>query len=136
MSLDSIIEHILKEAEAEKEKIIQQAQQERAALIQQTKKEADQLYHHSIETETARLERQKQGLIVQARIESKKQLLKTKQELIDTAFVRLKSTLKKDKLKKEQISYDKIDEVNEDIDFYLNKVRPDYETEIAKILFG
>jgi len=134
MSLDSIIEHILKEAEAEKEKIIQQAQAERSTLIQETKKQAEQLYQESIQKETGRLERQKQGLIVQARIESKKQLLKTKQELIDMVFAKLKSTLKKDKLKKEQVSHDKIYEVSEDIDFYLNKIRPDYETEIAKIL--
>jgi len=135
MSLDSIIEHILEEARAEKEKIIQQAQAECSTFIQEAKKQAEQLYHKGIETETGRLERQKQGLIVQARLESKKQLLKSKQELITAVFVRLKSTLKKDKFKKEQVSHNQICEVSEDVDFYLNKIRLDYETEIAKILF-
>ncbi len=135
MSVESILKHILDEARAEKEKMLQQAIEERTVLMQEAKKETERLYRENIEKEAALLERQKQGLIVHARLESKKHLLQTKQELIAAAFAKLKTTLKKDKFKKQQVSPDKTCEVNEDIDFYLKKIRPDYETEIAGILF-
>lgn len=136
MSLESIISHILEEAGTKKQEIIQQAQKETERIIQEARLAADNLYQDIIAKAKVDAERQKHQLLVQARLEQKKSLLKTKQELIDSLFQELKSTLREGKIKKQQVSEDKITEVPEDIDFYLEKSRHDYESEIAEILFG
>ncbi len=136
MSLQSILEHILGDAHSGAEKIIREVETEAAGIIQAAKKEADKLYREILERERAAYERHKQQLIVNARLEAKKSLLQTKQELIDSAFQRLKSGLKGDRFKKQEVSFDKIKEVGEDIGFHLDNFRHDYEIEIAEILFA
>lgn len=135
MSLESILEHILNEARTQKEDMVQQARQKKELIIKQARQEADMLYQENIEGEKAHLERERQRQIVNARLESKKNLLKAKQELIGAVFEKLKSRLKSDKFKKQQISQEKVREIPEDLDFYLKRIRPDHEAEIAKILF-
>lgn len=135
MSLESIINHILEEAGTKKQEIIQQAQKEAERIIQAARLAADNLYQDIIAKARADAERQKHQLMVQACLEQKKNLLKTKQELIDSLFQELKSTLREGKIKKQQVSEDKVKEVAEDIDFYLEKIRHDYESKIAGILF-
>ncbi len=136
MSLESIINHILEEASAKEQEIIQQAKKEAGRMIQEARLEADNLYQGIIIKAKADAERQKHQLLVQARLEQKKKLLRTKQESIDSLFQELKSTLGEGKIKKQEVYGDKIKEVAEDIDFYLEKIRHDYESEIAGILFG
>jgi len=135
MSLESIINHILEEANTKKQGIIQQAQKETERIIQEARLEADNFYREIIAKAKADAKRQKHQFLVQARLEQKKNLLKTKQELIDSLFQELKSTLREGEIKKQQVFEDKIKEVAEDIDFYLEKIRHDYESEIAGILF-
>lgn len=136
MSLESIVNHILAEVNTQRDKIIQEARQQTDTIIQEARQQADKLYQAIIEHEKSLLESQRKKLIINAKLESKKELLKTKQEAIDAVFERLKTGLVKDKFKKKQIYRDKIEEVAENIDFYLNKMRIDYETEIARILFS
>jgi len=135
MSLESIINHILEEAGTKKQEIIQQAQKEAERIIQETRLAADNLYQDIIAKAKADAKGEKHQLLVQARLEQKKNLLKTKQELIDSLFRELKSTLREGKIKKQQVYGDKIKEVAEDIDFYLEKIRHDYESQIAGVLF-
>jgi vacuolar-type H+-ATPase subunit E/Vma4 len=135
MSLESIINHILGEASSQTEKIIQEAKQQREKIIQEAKLEAEKLHREILNKEKNLSEAERQKMVVNARLEQKKNLLKAKQELIDSVFQRLKPELKSDKFKKQQVLIDKVKEVPEDIDFYLAKVRQDYETEIAKVLF-
>ncbi|KPK39662.1 MAG: hypothetical protein AMJ78_08155 [Omnitrophica WOR_2 bacterium SM23_29] len=135
MALDSILDHIIGEANKNRDGIIQEARQQADALIQEARQQARKLYQEIINAEKSLLERERQKLIVNSNLESKKKLLKTKREIIDAVFGKLKSILEKVKLKKKQIYRDKIEEVGEDIDFYLNKIQLDYETEVARILF-
>ncbi len=135
MSLESILEYILAEAGLEADKIIQQANLEADKTIQEAKKEAEIIYREALVKEKTLYEKQKQKLLVEARLESKKDLLQARQELINEALEKLKFEIKKDKLKKYRVLSDKIEEVHEDIDFYLEELRLKYETEIAKILF-
>jgi vacuolar-type H+-ATPase subunit E/Vma4 len=136
MSLESIVKHILEEAESSGQRAIQEAKKEAQAIIQGAKGEADILYQDIIAQAMAGAESEKQRLIVNARLEYKKNLLQAKHELIDGVMQKLKSELKKDKFKKQQIHADKTQEVAEDTDFYLTKARQDYESEIANILFS
>jgi V/A-type H+-transporting ATPase subunit E len=136
MSLESILNHILGEADTQRDKIIQEAKQQQDRIIREAKLEAERLYREAINKEKVLAQTQKQKLIVNARLEEKKNLLKAKQELIDSVFKELKSTLARDKFKKQQVLTDKIKEVPEDIDFYLGKIRQDCETDIARILFS
>lgn len=135
MSLGSITEHIMRKANTEAAAIIQQARKDAAAIIQQAHQDAKRLYQDSMDREKVFCERQKLKVTVGARLEAKKNLLFAKQELINSVFENLKSKVRKDKLKKQRVAQNKTEEVNEDIDFYLAKVRSDYETGISEILF-
>ena len=135
MSLDSIVEHILNEADSEAKSIIGETAVSAEKIIQDAKKEADGLYQEILDKERSIYENQKQKLIVNMRLESKKNLLRTKQELIGRVFQKIKSEVQKDKFKKCQVRQDGVKEVPEDVDFYLNNVRVKYESELAKVLF-
>jgi vacuolar-type H+-ATPase subunit E/Vma4 len=136
MSLESILQRITNNADAESQKIIQQARREAEVIIQQAQKEADKMYEGLLAKEKILYEAQKQKFIVNARLEYKKDLLSAKQGLINGVLEKVKHRLGKDKLKKEQIAQDKIYEVSEDIDFFLGQLLRDCETEIAKVLFS
>lgn len=136
MSLDPILAHIINEADVQKDSLIHEASKQAQELIQAAKEEADKLYQEIIEREKSFALSEKQRLLVNARLEAKKNLLKVKQELIDAVCERLKSGLSKEKLKKKRIFLDNEEETPEDIDFYLDKIRLDYESEIARNLFG
>lgn len=135
MSFESILSQIINEANAERKKIINQANQQKEEILRQAKQDAENLYQGILEKEKSVFEAEKQKIIVNARLEGKKQLLAAKQGLIDQVFERLKSEFKKDSFKKKQIFQDNTKEVPEDIDFYLKKIRPEYETAISEILF-
>ena len=136
MSLESILDHILDVANAEKDKIIKESKQETDKIIQAARRDAETLYQEILSREKALYESQKQKTLVSSRLEAKKNTLKAKQELIDSVFEKVKSDIGKGSFKKELISQDKTQEAEADIGFYINKLRADYETEIAKILFG
>lgn len=136
MSVETILEHITKDTQGQSQKIVQEAQQEAAAITQQAQKKADQLYVDLLAKEKALYAAQKQRVIVNARMEYKKDLLGAKQELISLVLEKVKHQIGKGKLKKEQIAQDKVQEVSEDIDFFLEQLRRDYETEIAETLFA
>lgn len=135
MSLESILEHILNESKIQREKILEDARLEAGKVILQARQEAEALYKDIFEKEKAGYERHRHRLLVNARLEHKKGLLLAKQELIDAVFKKLKSTLRQESFKKEQVLADKVKEVPEDIDFYLSRFRHDHEAEVAKILF-
>lgn len=135
MSLESILGHILGEADTQEDKIMQEARRQRDTIIREAKIEAEKLYQEVLNKEKSLYETQRQRLIVNARLEQKKNLLRAKQELIDSVFKKLKSSLASNKFKKQQVFTDKVKEVPEDIDFYLEKIRQDYEGEVASILF-
>jgi vacuolar-type H+-ATPase subunit E/Vma4 len=136
MSLESIINHILGEANSQKAKIIQEANQQAHEIIQTAKEDADKIYQEIIEREKSLVLAEKQKFIVNARLQAKKDLLREKQELIDLLFEKLKTQLGKGKFKKRQVFLDKEQDIPGDIDFYLAKIRVDFESEIAKYLFG
>jgi V/A-type H+-transporting ATPase subunit E len=135
MSLESILNHIIAQGDSQKEKIIQESGRQAQGIIQNAKEEADKLYQEIIDREKSLYLAEKQKRIVNARLEARKNLLRIKQELIDLLFEELKSQLAKEKFKKRQVFLNKELEVPEDIDFYLAKIRVDYESEIARHLF-
>ncbi len=135
MTLEPILSRINGEISIEKEKIIQEARQKAQRIIADAKSLAAALYEQVFEKEKDASGRIKQKMIVEARLKARNKLLRTKQELIDIVFSELKSSIKKEKLKKKQVTPDSVRDVPEDIDFFLGKIRLEYETEIAKTLF-
>ena len=135
MSLESILDRILSEAQLKADDIIHKAGQETEGIIQKAKLEAGDIYREGIDREKSIFEKRKQKIIVQARLEGKKKILTAKQELIDEVFGGLELSLGKNKLKKQQVTYNETHEVAEDMDFYLGRIRSDYEADIARILF-
>lgn len=135
MSLENIVDHIIRNADIQKETIIEEARQKALNIIIESKKEANVIYEDLIRKEKSLMENQNRKLIVAARLKNRNFLLQVKQNLISESFSRLKSHLGRGSLKKKQIFSDKVKEIPEDIDFYLNKLRADFENEVAKILF-
>lgn len=135
MSLESILNTILSKANADKEVIIQTAQKEAREITRLAKKEAQRLYEEIVQSEKVSLEKERQRQLVNARLNSKKLLLQVKQEAIDMVFERVKVQINKARFKKLLVSKDKSEEVSEDINFYLENIRLENESEIAKLLF-
>ncbi|MCM8795381.1 MAG: V-type ATP synthase subunit E family protein [Candidatus Omnitrophica bacterium] len=136
MSLESILAHILSEAQATADKIIQQANLEAEKIRQKTQEEIDAFYQQNIEREKALCAQEKLKSIVLTRLEAKKNLLRAKQKLIDVVFSQAKAQLLKDQIKKEQITKESRRQMDADIDFYLKQLRQDYVGAISKILFN
>lgn len=136
MSLDTIVDRILIEANSQKEGIVRQARQEADGIIRSAREDAQKIYDELCAQEKIRSDNQRRRAIANARLEAKKEILRAKQELIDAAFGRLKSELSKEKFRKTQVFPDKEVDVSEDIDFYLAKIRLDYEGEIIRNLFS
>jgi vacuolar-type H+-ATPase subunit E/Vma4 len=135
MSLELILKRILDEAENKKENIIREAEIEAERIKQEAMQQADALYQNILAAAKADCDKEKQRLIVGSRLEARKKILETKQELIASVFEKLKSTLRLEKFKKEQVLADGAREVPGQAGFYLNKIRQDYEAEVAEILF-
>lgn len=135
MSLDSILNHIINNANIEAEKIISKAHLSKEDILKEAKEEADKIYNQRLKKEKAAGERIKQELLVNARLGNKKSILAIKQELLSQVFEKLKPAFAGTKLSRELIGRDKTSEVDEDMNFYIDKIRTDYETEVAKILF-
>jgi len=136
MSIESILQRIANNAETQSQQIIRQARQEAVEIIQQAQKEADKTYEVLLAKERFLYAAQKQRAMVNVRLEHKKDSLAAKQRLINEVLEKVKQRLGKGRLKKEQITQDKSHEVSEDIDFFLEQLRRDHETEIARILFA
>src|SRR3989338_2132113 len=101
MSLESIIEHIISDANAEREKIIQEARKEAQIIIREARKQAEGIYQEILGKESIACENQRQRMIVNARLEQKKNSLGAKQELINLVFENLKPGLNEGKFKKQ-----------------------------------
>ena len=136
MSLESILSRIESETLARREEIIQEAKENAARIIKESVIQARSLYEQILKTEGLRYENQKQRLLVNARLEAKKNQLKVKQELISNVFNNLKHHCQKSKLIKYQISQDTVRETQLDVDTYLEQMKFDYESKIAEIIFG
>lgn len=136
MSLESIVTHILSEAQREKETILVQAHKDAGGILQAAHEEAEKLYQEMFEKEKLLLENQRKNQLVHARLEGRKELLQVKQALIGDVFTQLKAHLTKSRFKKQLVMAQKTEEEVEDIDFYLEHIRLDCESEIANILFS
>ena len=134
--MDLILQHILQEAEEEKQKILAVAQQQAAQIITAARQEADTLSRGILQRFEADCFNQKKRNIVNARLQQKTKLLEKKQEFIEAVMARLRQDLEAHKLKKEQVCLHKISQVAEDPVFYLEQLRRDYETDLAAALFS
>jgi V/A-type H+-transporting ATPase subunit E len=136
MAIDSILNHIVSAAESEAEAIIKKAQADAHSLAEKTQRESDVIYKKIMDKEHAACETHKKALIVDARLEAKKEILKARQEIIDEVFNRLKSQLPSAILKKQQVYADKIKESSLAAEPFIEHLRQRYDADIARILFG
>jgi vacuolar-type H+-ATPase subunit E/Vma4 len=135
MSIEAILEHIGNQGILEREKVLEEAKLKAAGVLNEAKQKAKEVYRTIFDREKALYEKQKHTAVVNARLDSKKNMLAAKQELIEAAFETLALELDRAKLKKKQITPDKIHEVHAEVFFYLKQLRNKWEAEIAKILF-
>ncbi len=136
MAIDSILGHIIEEAEAEKARIIDSANARAREILEKAELEAGHLFQEAMEHENASLARELKKRLVDARLDSRKEVLRAKQDLIGEVFRQLRSELPQDKIKKAQVRFDKTEEASADIDFYIEGLRREHETEVSHILFS
>jgi vacuolar-type H+-ATPase subunit E/Vma4 len=136
MALDAILTRIQDETDTQVRAIIQEARLQAVKSLEAGRQEADKSYHATMLAAKNLAAQKKKRALVICRLENRKKILKTKEEILDHLFEKVQSHLKKGKLKKQVVSVRKRQEVPEDIGFYLEKLRRDIETELAQLLFS
>lgn len=135
MSLESIIRHIEREALAKRDAILKEAARERDGILDDARKEARRLYDERMEKEKVSIAGHKQRIIVNARLEGRKNVLAAKQDIMGACFEKAGASLPKNVFVKERITRQGSAEAPEETAFYLAEARSGYETAVAEILF-
>jgi vacuolar-type H+-ATPase subunit E/Vma4 len=136
MSLDPIIAQIRDTSASQAEAILQQARRQETQMLDDGRIAAEKLYGDLLGREKSRLERQKQRQLVNCRLENRKKILQAKEDILNGLFEKVRIRLQQGKIKKQVVSAHGQQEAPEDIVFYLDKLRRDFETRIAAILFS
>jgi len=136
MALDSILTRIQGETDAQVCAIVQEARRQAEKLLATGRQEADKLFHRTMLAAQNLAAQKKQRALVICRLENRKRVLQTKQEILDALFAKTKSRLKKSQIRKQVVAAQGYTEESESIDFFINALRRDIETELAKLLFS
>ena len=135
MSLESIIQHIEREALAKRDSIIGEAGRERERVLEDARREAGRLYDERMEKERVVIAGHKQRITVNARLDGRKNVLAAKQDIVGSCFEKAGSSLPKNAFMKERITGEGSVEAPEETAFYMEQARSDHETAVAEILF-
>jgi len=135
MALESILNHIAGNANSEAENIVKKARQEAEILISEAREKAEIRVVEFVRGRTEEYEKLKQKMIVNARLEARKDILQAKQDLISRVFEQLKPLLENLKLTQNRITFDTVQPVPAPSVLYEHNLRADFEQEIADILF-
>ncbi|MEO2117611.1 MAG: V-type proton ATPase subunit E [Methanocaldococcus sp.] len=95
MGVDKIKTKILEDAKAEANKIISEAEEEKAKILEKAKEEAEKRKAEILKKGEKEAEMTKNRIISEAKLEAKKKLLETKEEIIEMAINKLKEELTK-----------------------------------------
>jgi V/A-type H+-transporting ATPase subunit E len=135
MSLEKIIGSIRASAETQADAVVREATEQANGIIQAVHQQAGDVYDRLCAQEQQKLQRHREKVLVNARLDARRAILQAKQELIDDIFDLLKVELVKARLKKKEIFSDGQREAACDLDFYLAGLRNDYESQVALRLF-
>ncbi len=86
MSLEKIIERIDKEVKNNVKHILDEARKKEREILNLARREAEERYEQRIKNGEAKAQAVKDNILAQARLEQKKELLKTKQEQINKIY--------------------------------------------------
>ncbi|MCK4532207.1 hypothetical protein KAU39_00345 [bacterium] len=86
MSLEKIIERIDKEVKNNSEHILDEARKKEKEILDLARQEAEEIYKQRIKNGEGKAQAAKDNILAQARLEQKKELLKTKQEQINEIY--------------------------------------------------
>ena len=136
MAIESIIEHILKQARQQRERIIAEAMEKKADFARRSAEEAAVLFSDAIKDAERAAEAERNRIMISGRLEAKKRLLEAKREILSAVFAEMEPVLMGKGLMKEQVLSDGFRRVPEERGFYLEKLRQDFESEIAGVLFS
>ncbi|MDD5668555.1 MAG: V-type ATP synthase subunit E [Candidatus Omnitrophica bacterium] len=135
MALESILNHIIGNANSEAENIVKKARQETDILIAEAREKTEIRVVEFVRERTEEYEKLKQKMIVNARLEARKKILQEKQDLISRVFEQLKPELTNLNLMQDRVMFDSVQPVPAPAGLYADNLRADFEQEIADILF-
>lgn len=95
MTIERIVERIIKEAEDRAAQAKREAQDSAAKIIAEAKKEADSVKKEFLEKAQAKVLQQTRGFIATASVELRKEVLSEKQLILEGAFLKAEENLKK-----------------------------------------
>jgi vacuolar-type H+-ATPase subunit E/Vma4 len=136
MALDTILTRIQDETDAQVRAIVQEARLQAEKLVEAGRQEAEKLYRVTMLAANDLAAQKKQRELVICRLENRKRVLQTKQEILDALFAKTKSGLKKNRIKKQVVTAQGNTAESENIDFFLNGLRRDIESELVQLLFS
>ena len=135
MALDAILTRIQDETDVQVGAIVQKARLQAEKLVEAGRQEAEKSYRVTILAAKDLAAQKKQRALVICRLENRKRVLQTKQEILDALFAKTKSGLEKNRIKKQVVSAQGNTVESENSDFFLNDLRRDIETELVQLLF-
>lgn len=136
MAIESIVDHIIKEAGLQRERILAEAAEKKAVLSGEAEEEAQKLFREEVSRAERAAAAEKNRILINSRLEAKKRLLEEKRRLLSSVFAEINPVLAEKGLMKEQVLHEGTRNVPEESGFYLEKLRQDFESDIAEVLFS
>ena len=136
MSLESILEKIGREAQAEREKIIRDSRDKAEKLKSEAAREAEEAAARLLEESEREAELEAHRLVTQARLHKKLELLALKKELVDEVMNRAFSSQDSSALalKRQVVLKDGVHEEAVDRETLKQELRPRLEGFIAELM--
>lgn len=135
MSLESILQHIIEEANNQREIILKEARRQAEIILKEARQQAEQESRDFWQGFNLDIERQNKKIITAANIEKKKSISEAKYSAVDEVFNTLKERLNKNTLPKKNIIWkDKSLEERLSPEEFIQRIRSSYEFEIVKML--
>ena len=136
MSLEKIVEKILKDAQAEVDRIIQESLQKAEEMKKKAQTEGEEWARAFLEEGERQAKHDASRIITQARLEEKIRILSCKKDLIDETLDKVfqKQDLKKEKLTRTIVMKDGEKEESLELEELKQRLQPRLEKEIAEVL--
>jgi vacuolar-type H+-ATPase subunit E/Vma4 len=136
MSLEKIVEKILKDAQAEADRIVRESLQKAEEMKEKARVEGEERARALLEEVERQAMHDASRIVTQARLEEKLKLLSCKKILIDETLDKVfqKQDLKREKLKRTVVMKDGEKEESLDLEELKHQLRPRLEKEITEVL--
>ena len=136
MSLEKIVEKILKDAKEEADSIIQESLQKAEGIKENARKQGEEQARALLEEAERQAKHDAGRIVTQARLEERIKILSFKKNLIDETLNKVfrKQDMKDERLRRKVVMKDGEKEESLELEELKQQLRPKLEKEIAEVL--